>query len=43
MLGDWCGGEFDTDHRLNGLLAKAKWFGEFSTAAASSYFYLERA
>jgi hypothetical protein len=28
MLGEWFGGEFDTGHRMNGLLAQAKWFGK---------------
>ena len=34
MLGEWSGGEFDTGHRMNGLLAKAKWFGKTFTSAA---------
>ena len=28
MLGEWKGGEFNTGHRINGLLPKAKWFGK---------------
>jgi Domain of unknown function (DUF4334)/GXWXG protein len=28
MLGEWRGGEFDTGHRMNGGLAKARWFGK---------------
>lgn len=28
MIGEWAGGEFVTGHRMNGLLAKAKWFGK---------------
>ncbi len=28
MLGEWSGGEFVTGHRMNGLLAKARWFGK---------------
>jgi Domain of unknown function (DUF4334)/GXWXG protein len=32
-LGEWSGGEFDTGHRMNGLLAKAKWFGKTFTSA----------
>jgi len=28
MLGEWTGGEFITGHRMNGGLAKARWFGK---------------
>ena len=28
MIGEWRGGEFVTGHRMNGGLAKAKWFGK---------------
>ena len=28
MIGDWRGGEFVTGHKMNGLLAKARWFGK---------------
>ena len=28
MIGEWRGGEFVTGHRINGGLAKAKWFGK---------------
>jgi hypothetical protein len=28
MIGEWAGGEFVTGHRMNGLLAKARWFGK---------------
>jgi hypothetical protein len=28
MLGEWAGGEFDTGHRMNGGLEKARWFGK---------------
>jgi Domain of unknown function (DUF4334)/GXWXG protein len=28
MLGEWKGGEFLTGHKMNGGLAKAKWFGK---------------
>jgi hypothetical protein len=32
MIGEWNGGEFVTGHRINGLLAKANWFGETITS-----------
>ena len=28
MLGEWKGGEFVTGHRMNGQLAKSRWFGK---------------
>ena len=28
MLGEWRGGEFFTGHRMNGQLAKSRWFGK---------------
>jgi hypothetical protein len=28
MIGEWAGGELVTGHRMNGALAKAKWFGK---------------
>lgn len=28
MLGEWKGGEFQTGHKMNGLLEKAGWFGK---------------
>ncbi len=28
MIGEWKGGEFVTGHRINGLLARANWFGK---------------
>jgi len=28
MIGEWAGGEFDTGHRMNGGLVKARWFGK---------------
>jgi hypothetical protein len=28
MFGEWKGGEFNTGHRINGLLPKANWFGK---------------
>ncbi|WP_372351051.1 DUF4334 domain-containing protein [Streptomyces sp. KL116D] len=28
ILGEWKGGEFDTGHPLNGMLAKAGWYGK---------------
>lgn len=28
MIGDWRGGEFVTGHKMNGLLAKVRWFGK---------------
>jgi GXWXG protein len=28
MLGEWKGGEFVTDHQMNGQLEKARWFGK---------------
>lgn len=28
MIGEWKGGEFDTGHRMNGQLEKARWFGK---------------
>lgn len=28
LLGEWKGGEFDTGHPLNGMLAKAGWYGK---------------
>ena len=33
MLGEWAGREFNTGHRMNGLLAKAKWFGKTFNSA----------
>jgi hypothetical protein len=32
MIGEWKGGEFVTGHRINGLLAKANWFGKTITS-----------
>lgn len=34
MIGEWQGGEFVTGHRMNGGLAKAKWFGKTFVSAA---------
>lgn len=34
MFGEWKGGEFNTGHRINGLLAKANWFGKTMRSAA---------
>lgn len=28
LIGEWAGGEFDTGHKMNGLLTKARWFGK---------------
>lgn len=28
ILGEWKGGEFETGHPLNGMLAKARWYGK---------------
>lgn len=28
MIGEWKGGEFDTGHRMNWQLEKARWFGK---------------
>ncbi|MBQ1090050.1 DUF4334 domain-containing protein [Streptomyces sp. B93] len=28
ILGEWKGGEFDTGHPLNGMLARANWYGK---------------
>ena len=28
MIGEWKGGEFDTGHRMNGVLDRANWFGK---------------
>ena len=28
MVGNWKGDEFDTGHKMNGLLDKARWFGK---------------
>jgi hypothetical protein len=33
MFGEWKGGEFNTGHRINGLLAKANWFGKTMRSA----------
>ena len=33
MIGEWKGGEFVTGHRMNGGLAKAKWFGKSFNSA----------
>ncbi|BCQ06829.1 hypothetical protein JMUB5695_00239 [Mycobacterium heckeshornense] len=33
MIGEWRGGEFDTGHRMNGRLDKARWFGKTFTSA----------
>ncbi|MFD7699243.1 DUF4334 domain-containing protein [Streptomyces caelestis] len=32
MLGEWRGGEFATGHPLNGMLAKAGWYGKTFTS-----------
>ncbi|GGV53370.1 hypothetical protein GCM10010293_66480 [Streptomyces griseoflavus] len=32
ILGEWQGGEFPTGHPLNGMLAKAGWYGKTFTA-----------
>ncbi|MGV9557787.1 DUF4334 domain-containing protein [Streptomyces sp. NPDC003401] len=32
MLGEWKGGEFATGHPLNGMLAKAGWYGKTFTS-----------
>jgi hypothetical protein len=34
MIGEWAGGELVTGHRMNGALAKAKWFGKTFVSAA---------
>lgn len=34
LLGEWSGGEFNTGHPMNGLLARAKWFGKRFASAA---------
>lgn len=34
MIGEWTGGEFRTGHKMNGRLAKARWFGKTFTSAA---------
>jgi Domain of unknown function (DUF4334)/GXWXG protein len=34
MLGEWKGGEFVTGHKMNGLLAKARWFGKTFKSAS---------
>jgi hypothetical protein len=33
MIGEWKGGGFNTGHRTNGLLGKAKWFGKTINSA----------
>ncbi|MFE0804968.1 DUF4334 domain-containing protein [Streptomyces sp. NPDC058812] len=32
ILGEWKGGEFDTGHPLNGMLAQAGWYGKTFTS-----------
>ncbi|WP_134431875.1 DUF4334 domain-containing protein [Mycobacterium ulcerans] len=32
MIGEWKGGEFDTGHKMNGQLEKARWFGKTFTS-----------
>jgi hypothetical protein len=34
MIGEWKGGEFDTGHRMNGGLEKARWFGKTFNSAS---------
>jgi hypothetical protein len=36
MIGEWTGGAFNTGHRMNGLLGKAKWFGKTFNSAGDA-------
>ena len=36
VLGDWKGGEFNTGHRRNGLLARLNWFGKTFNSATDA-------
>jgi Domain of unknown function (DUF4334)/GXWXG protein len=36
MIGEWIGGEFDTDHRENGTLALINWFGKTFNSATDA-------
>lgn len=43
MIGEWAGGEFDTDHRANGFMRRLNWFGKGALDGARClYFYRER-
>jgi hypothetical protein len=33
MIGEWKGGEFQTGHKMNGQLEKARWYGKTFTSA----------
>jgi hypothetical protein len=34
MIGEWKGGEFQTGHKMNGQLQKARWYGKTFTSAS---------
>jgi Domain of unknown function (DUF4334)/GXWXG protein len=34
LIGEWKGGEFQTGHKMNGQLQKARWFGKTFTSAS---------
>jgi hypothetical protein len=34
LIGEWKGGEFQTGHKMNGQLEKARWFGKTFTSAS---------
>jgi hypothetical protein len=34
MIGEWKGGEFQTGHKMNGQLEKARWYGKTFTSAS---------
>jgi hypothetical protein len=36
MIGEWKGGEFNTGHRMNGLLERLKWFGKTFNSATDA-------